>query len=335
MDKQQQQRQDCRLASRIERQLAAGRKEWLNKVASRSSSFGDCAAELSSLSGHMAQFDLFPAVARSLRDRMRRLVAGMVEDLQSLQGILENRQHALTFTELLAELGQIRGDFGSFTYNAKQGILSVETDAIELEDQYLGPFDIHLDIRSLGHADPRHIYKVEASDPHPASGESGVTHPHVSDDHLCEGEASLPIRNALQAGRLGDFFTLVDRVLNTYNGASAYVALDRWEGSSCLDCGDHIRRDEGYSCERCDQEFCGDCSYTCIECERTVCRQCSIRCSGCDDRLCAGCDTGCSECGDQFCSKCLKDGLCEGCREAKEKKDDLEQQQEEQPAEVA
>lgn len=318
MNKRQQQHQDCRLALKMERQLQAERKEWLEQVTYRTSRFGEYAGELQKVSARLTHFDMVPGIARAMRNRMRTLAAEMIDDLQALGNILEHRQEGLTFSELLGELGQIRSDFGPFRYNPKQSILSVETDAIELEDRYLGPFDIRLDVRSLGQADPRHTYKVVATDPHPASGDSSITHPHVSDDRLCEGDASVAIRNALQAGRLGDFFTIVGNVLNTYNGGSAYISLDRWEGSTCWDCGAHVRHDSEYTCERCDQEFCGDCTYSCIECERTVCRNCSVRCSGCDDRLCNECTTACSGCHDQFCGKCLKDGICEGCRQERE-----------------
>ena len=61
-----------------------------------------------------------------------------------------------------------------------------------------------------------------ALDPHPAALNDAVTHPHVSDERLCTGDAGAAIQAALAAGRVFDFFTLVRSVLVTYNPESPY-----------------------------------------------------------------------------------------------------------------
>ena len=64
-----------------------------------------------------------------------------------------------------------------------------------------------------------------AEDPHPAHSDDSVTHPHVQSEGVCEGDAKLPIRNALSQLRLLDFFQIVGSLLRTYNSGSPYVAL--------------------------------------------------------------------------------------------------------------
>ncbi len=66
--------------------------------------------------------------------------------------------------------------------------------------------------------------------------------PHVSDETLCEGDGRRAIHAALAAGRLYDFFTIVDRLLNTYASGRAYVDLDNWFGTPCHDCGGNVLR---------------------------------------------------------------------------------------------
>ena len=82
----------------------------------------------------------------------------------------------------------------------------------------LGPFEIRLDWGSLSDPNP---YSVVALDPNSAASNDEVTHPHVKDEHLCEGEGHSAIRAALAECRLLDFFMLVSQVLHTYGQGSA------------------------------------------------------------------------------------------------------------------
>ncbi|MCA9067760.1 MAG: hypothetical protein KDA84_02485, partial [Planctomycetaceae bacterium] len=133
-----------------------------------------------------------------------------------------------TLRELHAELLGLYDEFPNAELNLRQKMISVITDSITLEEVYLGPFSIELDIAGASGLS----YSVIATDANPAGNDEDVTHPHVRDNTLCEGEGTLPIRRAIEEGRLVDFFQVVDQILNTYNGGSAYVALDEWQGIS-------------------------------------------------------------------------------------------------------
>src|SRR5690606_25184728 len=109
-----------------------------------------------------------------------------------------------TLGEVMADLDQLEDEFGGWNYKAQ--ILSVITEPITLEDLYFGPFAINLEIDRLSLVGHKCVYQIEALEPNPAVGSSHVPHPHVSDGNLCEGEASIPIRSALEHGRLADFF---------------------------------------------------------------------------------------------------------------------------------
>ena len=145
--------------------------------------------------------------------------------------------------------------------------LSVTTDRIVLEDIDLGPFEIRLDWQRLGASS---AYRVVALDPNPAARSDDVTHPHVQDEQLCEGEGRAAIRAALAEGRLYDFFLLVSQLLHTYGRGSAYVELDDWDGVPCDDCGGSVDEDDRYYCQRCGATLCGSCSVTCQGCGRVV-----------------------------------------------------------------
>jgi hypothetical protein len=193
-----------------------------------------------------------------------------------------------------------------------------------LEDVHLGNFEIRLDWGDLGRHQP---YRVVALDPHPAARREDVTHPHVQEGSLCEGEGSLAIRAALAECRLHDFFLLVSQLLHTYGRGSAYVELDNWFGVPCDDCGDSLDEDERYYCHRCEATLCGNCSVSCQGCDDSYCSGCISTCAACDSDYCTACLDTCPVCKKRFCENCLEEGgLCRSCHEEKrneeEKKDD-------------
>jgi len=109
------------------------------------------------------------------------------------------------------------------------------TEPITLEDVYLGPFRIQLElnkdirlssVEALSELYQGGAYHVIALEPNLAATDASVNHPHVSNERLCEGDGYAPIRAALEQGRLCDFFTLVRSILNTYSPDSPYVRLD-------------------------------------------------------------------------------------------------------------
>ena len=191
--------------------------------------------------------------------------------------------------------------------------LSLVTEPIVLEGVDLGSFEIQFQWARLANGDSS-AYRVIAKDPHPPEGRDNVTHPHVMDDVLCEGDGRHAIRQALAQGRLLDFFTLVAGVLRTYNQESPFVELALWNGSSCSDCGATMH--EEYSCHKCGDTICGECESVCGGCEESCCSSCIGSCPVCEEAYCRRCLTRCEGCHRHVCSDCLnQDERCLKCHE--------------------
>jgi hypothetical protein len=203
--------------------------------------------------------------------------------------------------EIVADLEALQDEFQSVELALRQQCVSVVTEPIVLDGTYLGAFRIVLRWSQIG---LQKAYEVTATEPYAAEGDSDVTHPHVRNDSLCEGDGAAPIRAALTQGRLLDFFTLVNQVLRTYNPESAHVLLDRWDGVNCRDCGFRMPSDEHGLCERCDAPLCSDCSTCCGECDRYVCAGCSGECAECGSYLCHSCLVTPSGSHRQVCETC-------------------------------
>jgi hypothetical protein len=185
--------------------------------------------------------------------------------------------------------------------------------AHRLRRRALGRFWIELRWKSLR---PLRLgcYHVVAREPNPAGTDESVTHPHVQDEFLCEGEAQESIHRALSQGRLLDFFVLVRCVLETYNSASPYVPIEDWGGIRCGDCDAHVPRDEVSRCCACSTRLCGECCSLCSGCDDDYCSECISRCAACDERCCSGCLSACTRCGKSICNDCLQpNGRCENC----------------------
>lgn len=224
------------------------------------------------------------------------------------------------------DLAALETEFDDVGFDLLGRQLWVVTGPIELDDVALGRFQIRLHWGRLGESRP---YVVEALDPNPAATDSGVTHPHVNDEALCEGYGKGAIRAALDEGRFLDFFLLVRQILETYNPSSAYVRIQDWVGTTCVDCGSTTDRDEAILCEHCESDLCSDCGSGCGDCGRINCSECRTVCHGCEADYCRRCLRACDACGESFCQECRTDGLCEPCREnLEEPKDDVESETE-------
>ena len=301
-----------RLANRIHTQILAARQE-------PDASFGYALGQLESdacqiVSIHhrltlCRQHHLSLArtkVYEELADLLR-LLPGIVEQLSPL---IPQNSDILPVAELVKELEHLEDEFPQWRYDPKAGELIVVTEPITLEEMNFGPFEIRLAIDHLGEGGgrARHgSYKVVALEPRPASSNEAVTHPHVSDEQLCEGDATTPLRAALAEGRIGDFFILVKCVLETYNSASPYVALDQWEGYSCHECGSTTSEDDTYYCEGCDHDYCSECTSYCRCCDNSRCGSCLENCPSCGKRICSECLLTCDECESRCCKSCLKE----------------------------
>ena len=248
------------------------------------------------------------ATAKRLRPRLMQAIQTFQYCLE--QRLAEHQQPTTpmpTLRDLYGELVGLFEEFPSADYDLRQNSISVSTDAITLEDFYLGPFSIEL---MLGQDGSKLSYAVTATDPIPASNNSEVTHPHVSNDILCEGEGILPIRRALGSGRLADCFQIVEQILHTYSPGSAYVSLKDWNGVTCAACGESLADDEGTSCSRTDEALCDECAVTCTECEYPFAPDHIDSCNGCSMK---------------YCENCLNEGYCNDCRAEAQEKETCEQ----------
>jgi hypothetical protein len=219
--------------------------------------------------------------------------------------------------DIFADLEALLDEFDDLSIDLPEAVLSVTTAPIVLDNVLLGRFQVRLHWGWIGRAHP---YEVLALEPNRACSSESTTHPHIVDERLCEGDGKMPIARALHQGRLLDFFQIVNRVLNTYNPSSAYVALSDWEGRGCSDCGEIVGPDDERTCSMCEGTLCGNCALTCERCEAPCCYECSRRCDSCGHDLCRGCAHKCEDCHRLFCEPCLSE--CDLCPECQEKDDE-------------
>jgi hypothetical protein len=223
-------------------------------------------------------------------------------------------------------------EFAPVKVDPKSVEICVTTEPVILEGIYFGPFEILLDLRCIGDQSP---YRVVAVEPNRSSTNENVTHPHVSDETLCEGDGRTAIRAALAAGRLYDFFVLVHQILNTYARGEAYVELSDWDGVPCKDCGSLTNEDNLVSCRSCEDTLCLDCAVTCQVCGDDQCAGCTSTCAVCDSYVCDSCLARCAKCQSLACSDCLVDGVCTQCHEEEEEDHETETTAETIGAELA
>jgi hypothetical protein len=248
-------------------------------------------------------------------DGIDRLINDIKYQISAVEQLNSEPEKVPKLSVFVEELKQLQQEFVKVEFDKKQNTISVVTRPITLEDVYLGPFKIQLELNKLSESYKDCPYHCIALDPHPASTSEDVTHPHVSGDKLCEGEGSASIRVALEQGRLCDFFTLVRSILNTYSPDSPYVSLADWEGQPCYECGYVMDSENSYYCESCENTFCEECTTCCNCCDETVCLGCLESCSYCEERVCPRCISKCAGCGSRCCQSCLDEGVCPNCKE--------------------
>ena len=247
------------------------------------------------------------AASQSVADDLHFTVGCLLRELNLFREQLPQRQspkNVASASELAADLDALEQEFDEVELDLRAGTVSVVTAPIVLEDVHLGPFRIALTWDKIGRG---LAYKLTAEEPNTAQGMEDVTHPHVRDESLCEGEGKAAIRAALSGGRLLDFFVLVHQILNTYNAASAHVTLSQWDGHACKDCGSSMSREDSLTCERCDDYVCSDCSSSCNKCSRYVCNECTVLCAGCDNSFCTACVTVEADTSNLLCEQCLEE----------------------------
>jgi len=224
-----------------------------------------------------------------------------------------NQQQISSAAEIYKDILALQQEFDEVDIDIAEHEISVTTDTIVLEGIHLGRFQICLDWHQLGECQP---YRVLALEPNPAASDEGITHPHVRDKSLCEGDGRTAIRAALAQGRIYDFFLLVSQILHTYGSGSPYTRLDEWDSDVCCDdCGTHVSERDRYDCVRCGSTLCGECSRGCAGCEESHCSSCLFTCPECDRDFCRSCLTTCPQCQRRVCGSCLENGVCSSCHE--------------------
>lgn len=252
-------------------------------------------------------------VARQLHAQLKCCAVQIATTLATLElrfASSDAPSQAVLYEELLA----LRNEFEGCVVDLRNRTLSVVTEPIVLEEVELGPFRIvlHWD-PVLAHVSP---YTVQAIHPCCPEGRSDITHPHVTRDRLCEGDAKQVLRQVLRSGRLTDFFQIIIRVLHTYNSHSPYASLDEWEGIDCQACGAHTAHESSY-CNVCESQVCDGCSGYCSYCDTSACETCLSCCARCDQSCCPNCADVCRECGEKVCPRCLNTHqLCQECDDA-------------------
>jgi hypothetical protein len=212
-------------------------QETLGKL--RKNRYLECVRQLSLFTGSLAEVargsrNLGLALAHDWLAASEQCCLSIVRQLgqvpynvSKLESLLDRRHKEVpTLGSTLAELKALQEEFDDVAFNADEGALNAVTEPITLEDVYLGPFRIALYLDKLSEIYQKVPYYIIAVEPHPAAKDEAITHPHVSNEMLCEGEGAAAIRAALEDGRLCDFFVMVRGILTTYNPDTVQVATE-------------------------------------------------------------------------------------------------------------
>jgi hypothetical protein len=318
-----------RIANRIRDALAELKEKQYAELLNRLANFTSQLQELNENCGKLGKAVSYGwyAVAQQFRSRIARSLGDVSYILQRNKQLVDATENNVPrLSVLLADLKQLQADCGDIEFDRDGNSISIVTDPIELDGVYLGLFKVQLDLNKLIELHKDSPYSCIALEPNPAATDESVTHPHVSNEKLCEGDGSVSIRASLEQGRLCDFFTMVRNILNTYNPDSPYISLSDWEGTSCYDCGHTCDRENCYYCSYCDHEYCEQCSSYCRPCDETVCLGCGGQCTHCEEIVCPNCITRCKECEELCCKECLDEDLCPNCIEERNENEKQENQ---------
>src|SRR5262245_16221355 len=192
---------------------------------------------------NLAHTRRFIAAEKQMREQLASALATFCERIEHERELLTLPQPSDAFAspeEIFRDLVALFDEFPVIAWCTSEQRFTVTTDPIHLEGIDLGSFEIQLYWDSL---DREHAYQAIAIDANPAASDESITHPHVQDGSLCEGEGRPFIRQALASGRILDFFLIVHNLLRTYNPGGAYRRLSDWKGVRCHDCGDLVYSD--------------------------------------------------------------------------------------------
>jgi hypothetical protein len=281
---------------------------------------------LDRVAGHLMEVSRLSKRLRICRNRswsaaehhQRRVLSQRLTELEAATRQLRNdlappATGTPSVRDVLEELHELEREFDDLRYDWQEACIAVTTEPITLQDIALGRFELRLCLSSLATGDPARVLSAIAVEPNPCASDDAVTHPHVSSDCICLGDATTPFQSAIASGRLADALQIARVVLNTYNPSSPFCKLESWYGVLCYDCGYMTNSDGYYTCERCDNAFCEDCYSACTACGDSSCRDCLNTCTSCDESICDECLTCCSRCDQSACMNCLDEGLCSAC----------------------
>jgi len=213
----------------------------------------------------------------------------------------------ISAAEIYRDLVALEAEFPAVSFDFENSRLKVQTEEIVLEGLPLGAFQFSWNWTQLGTDRDLLVHALRPCRPY---DRDDVTHPHISSDEFCVGEAAQPLECALGSGRLLDYFLILRQTLQTYNSESAFVEIPFWFQRRCQGCNDSLPRD--------DESFCS-------ACQEILCSECLQHCSNCDDEACSSCLDYCPVCDRGFCPFCrpagglTKEQPCESCQETPER----------------
>lgn len=253
--------------------------------------------------------------------------------LDSLVSVLYRSVPSIEY--IYKDIIAIQEDIGNVSFH--DGLFTVRTDDVTLEDVYLGPFDIQLSIARAWGVDCNRDNELSifAHDPQYSGKDenNGYVHPHISSGQLCRGDGEAILNSAQKNYQLLDYFDIVNKILNTYGReAGPYADIENWNGTQCQDCDRYCNVDNITSSDCCDINICHECYLICSDCDIQICNRCAVaNCEACGDIICDNCSVGCnnantcysynmckhcaascSDCGEQnSCNNCSNS--CQGC----------------------
>ena len=184
------QRQLIRIASDVRDQLLTLRRSKQQQVHSRVTCLIEQMNRLVTIRRklNLCEIRHWQAASGKVMQHVESAIEDIPRHIQQVEQAVQARNiKAPSVTDVYQGLAQAEEEFDDIVYHKEGDLLAVTTDPIELQDIYLGPFEIQLHVPSLSEMRYNSIYRIFALDPHPAASNDCVTHPHVSDERLCPG----------------------------------------------------------------------------------------------------------------------------------------------------
>ncbi len=120
----------------------------------------------------------FSAAERCCKS-VSRLLNDIPYSVSKIQQLTDAPQKEIPkLSSLVDELNQVQQEFGSLELDNAESTISVITEPITLDDVYLGPFRIQLELKKFSELCTASPYYVIALSPNPAATDETVTHPH-------------------------------------------------------------------------------------------------------------------------------------------------------------